>query len=355
MSGRALLYGASGYTGRLIAQHLGRSIDLVLAGRDEARVRAVAEPLGLAWRAFGLTSPTTLAAALRDVDVVLHAAGPFAATALPMAEACLKTGTHYLDLSGEWPAFLALTELDDAAKAAGIMVLPGIGLTVATTDCLLARAVELWPDTVRLCLGISRPQIISRGSVATMTSMFAPDVPIRRGGRLVTVPAGSLVHAFDFGHGLRETVAVCWADVVTAGITTGVGDVEVYSQLHWAERAMFRAGGISMSMFGPEIMRELGGAMARTLPNDPNAEQRAGAHYSMVVEALDPWRRVRRLSMTTRDGYSASVLTAAEGLRRVLHGDAPAGFQTPSRAFGSDFAIVAGAASFAAAGARTAA
>lgn len=352
MSKRALLYGASGYTGKLIAEHLGQQVDLVVAGRDEAKVRAVADPQGLAWRVFDLTNPLTIAAALHDIDVVLHAAGPFAVTALPMAEACLRSGTHYLDLSGEWPTFQALAELDDAAQNAQIMILPGVGLTVATTDCLLAKAVEMWPDTERLCLGISHPQIISRGSMATMASMFDAEVPIRRNGRLERVPAGSMARAFDFGNGIRDAVAVSWADVITAGFSTGVANVEVYSELNWYERAMFRMGGISMSLFGPQWMRQVGGLVARAMPDDPDAQQRAGAAYSMVVEAIDPWRRVRRLSMTTLDGYTASVLTAAEAIRRVLHGDAPSGFQTPSRAFGPDFAVEAGAASFG--GTRTA-
>ena len=64
----------------------------------------------------------------------------------------------------------------------------------------------------------------------------------------------------------------------------------------------------------------------------------------MVVEALDAWRRPRWLRMRTQDGYTASVLTAAAAVRRVLAGDCPPGFQTPSRVFGPVFVIDAGAA-----------
>ena len=93
MTGRALLYGASGYTGREIALSLAGEVDLVLAGRDSAKIRAVAEPLDLPWRAFALSDASAVAACLADIDVVLHAAGPFEDTAQPMIEGCLRTAT----------------------------------------------------------------------------------------------------------------------------------------------------------------------------------------------------------------------------------------------------------------------
>ena len=359
MTGRALLYGATGYTGRAIAAQLAHDRahddngvpdlvpDLILAGRDAARVRAVAEPLGLPWRAFDLADRAAVAAALTDVDAVLHAAGPFAQTAQPMIDGCLASSTHYLDLGGEWPVFSAIMARDAEARAAGIALLPGMGLTIAATDCLLARAVERWPDTVRLCLGFSAAQVVSRGSVMTMASLAEPGTLIRRGGQLVTVPAGSLTRMFDFGNGPSEAVATNWADVVTAGVTTGVADIEVYSEMHWSQRAGYRAAGIAMGLAGAAPFRMVGGLLARLWPEQPPAAAREAARFTMVVEALDPWRRVRRMTMHTLDGYGASVLTACEALRRVLAGTAPTGFSTPARAFGSNFAVEAGAALFA--------
>ena len=82
MSGRALLYGATGYTGRLIAQRLAAAgVEVVLAGRDPEGVRRMAEPLGLAWTAFALDDASSADRALHGIGVVLHAAGPFEHTA----------------------------------------------------------------------------------------------------------------------------------------------------------------------------------------------------------------------------------------------------------------------------------
>lgn len=346
MSGCALLYGATGYTGRLVARRLAQAgVDVIVAGRDPQGVRAVAEPLGLAWTAFGLADAEAAARALAGVDVVLNAAGPFEVTAAPMVDACLRAGAHYLDLGGEWPVFVDLIACDEAAREAGIMIMPGVGLTIVATDCLMALAKQAQPDAVKLRLGISRPQVVTRGTVASAAHLLSPDVVIRRAGRLVSVPAGSLAHAFDFGDGLREATALSWADAATGQITTGVGDIEVYSELPWPQRLSYRVSGMAMGVTGAKPWRTLGGAMAAAWPEGPSEESRRRAEFVMVCEAVDPWRRVTRVRMRTRDGYTVSELTATAAVQRVLAGEASPGFQTPARMFGADFILGLGCAS----------
>jgi short subunit dehydrogenase-like uncharacterized protein len=340
MSGRALLYGATGYTGREVAARLAEAgADLVLAGRNAERVRAVAEPLGLAWRAFELTSAPDREAALDGIDVVLHAAGPFEQTAKPMMSACLAKGAHYLDLTGEWPVFAEALELDAAAKAAGIMLMPGVGLNIVATDCLMAMAVRLYPDTVKIRLGVSRPQVVSRGTAVSAVGLLNANALIRRNGQLTPVPGGGLSHAFDFGDGLRETVALSWADVVTGEFTTGVGDIEVYSELGWPARMSYRATSMAMEVTGARPWRRASRTLADVWPEAPPEETRRRAGFVMVVEAVDAWRRVRRLRMRTLDGYTVSVLTASAAVEQVLEGTLAAGFQTPARVFGADFIL----------------
>jgi short subunit dehydrogenase-like uncharacterized protein len=345
MSGRALLYGATGYTGRLIAGRLAaEGVDVVLAGRDGGRVREVAEPLGLAWAAFELSDPDEIARMLGGVDVVLHAAGPFEKTAAPMLQACLAAGAHYLDLGGEWPVFVDLMARGADAKAAGIMVMPGVGLTIVATDCLLALAKQAQPDAVKLRLGVSRPEVVTRGTLVSAAHLMSPDVVVRRGGRLVSFPAGQLTHAFDFGEGLVETVALSWADVATGELTTGVGDIEVYSELGWIQRLSYRVSGMAMSVTGAAPWRTAGGLLGSAWPEGPSEASRRRAEFVMVCEAVDPWRRTTRVRMRTQDGYTVSELTAAAAVRRVLAGRWAAGFQTPARVFGADFILGLGCA-----------
>lgn len=345
MTRRALLYGATGYTGRGVAARLARDgAEVVLAGRDAGGVRDVAEPLGLDWTAADLSDPRGLAKALAGVDVVLHAAGPFEQTAAPMLEACLDARVHYLDLGGEWPVFMDLLARDSDARAAGIMVMPGVGLTIAATDCLLALAKRRQPDAVKLRLGVSRPEIVSRGTAVSAARLLSPRALIRRDGRLTSLPAGALTHAFDFGDGLTEAVALSWADVVTGERTTGVGDIEVYSQMDWPQRLSYRAASLGMAATGAGPWRAVAGALAGAWPEAPSEARRRRAGFVMVCEAVDRWRRVSRLRMRTQDGYTVSELTSAAAVRRVLAGDRRPGFQTPAGVFGATFVLDLGCA-----------
>ena len=129
MTKTILLYGATGFTGKLIAREartMGAGV--VLAGRNPNTLKAIAKKLDLDWRAFDLADRARLDAALKGVSVVLNAAGPFSATARPVADACLKSGAHYLDITGEIDVFEALFARDAEAKRAGVTLMPGVGL-----------------------------------------------------------------------------------------------------------------------------------------------------------------------------------------------------------------------------------
>ena len=140
MNGTILIYGATGYTGKLMAKAAAdQGARPILAGRNLAKVNAVARPLGLKARAFDLGDPTRLDSAIKDVSVVLCVAGPFSATSRPMADACLRNRVHYLDITGEIDVFEALAARDAEATARGVMLLPGVGFDVVPSDCLAAH------------------------------------------------------------------------------------------------------------------------------------------------------------------------------------------------------------------------
>lgn len=345
MTGGVLLYGATGYTGREVARRLAaESAPVRLAGRDAARLSAIAEELDLPWTAFPLSDVDALRAAVEDAEVVLNAAGPFADTCTPVLDACLRAGVTYLDLNGEWPGFLEAQRRDAEARASGVMLVPGVGLTVCATDCLMALAKARYPDTVKFRLGVSHPEVITRGTVVSAARLLSAHALIRKAGKVLAIPAGGLTHAFDFGEGLVNTAAMSWADVVTGEHTSGVRDIEVYSELGWAQRLGYRASGIAMEFTGARAWRSASQAAAKLWPEGPRAEARRRAGFTMVAEAIDPWRRVRRLRMRTLDGYTVSVITAAAAVMRVLAGAVTPGFQTPAKVFGADFVLVLGCA-----------
>ena len=345
MSGRVLLYGATGYTGRLLAEGLSADgHDLVLAGRSAEKLKGLARGLAAPWRAFGLDDAAGIDEALADVAVVVHAAGPFVTTAAPMIRGCLRRGAHYLDLSGEWPSFLEAQALSGEAADAGVMLMPGAGFSIAATDCLLALAKAQAPDAVRLRLAVSRPGVISRGTVASSMGLASPETLVRRAGQLCAAPAGRLTRDFDFGGGLVSATVVSWPDVVTGELTTGVPDIEVYSEADWGTRLAYRLYAEAAAWPDGELRRAASDAYARVWPERPPDAVRRQAGFVLVAEAVDRWRRVTRLRLRTRDGYTVSLFTVGEIVRRVLAGDAAPGFRTPGAQYGGDFILGLGCA-----------
>ncbi len=346
MTGSVLLYGATGYTGRMLATRMkAAGVDVILAGRDAAKLHPLADRLGLPFRVFALGDSVGMDAALGDVGVVLHAAGPFLDTGAPMLAACLRTGVHYLDLAGEWPVFAGAMALEEAALSANVMIMPGVGLSIVATDCLMAMAARAAPGAVKIRLGVSSPQVISRGTIETAARLLGPEVLIRRQGEIASIPAGHLSHAFDFGDGLREATVFSWPDVITGEFTTGVPDIEIYTATEWPERLSYRNSSLAMRWTGVEPWRAMIEGAAALWPAGPSAEAKGRAGFTMVAEATDAWRRQTRIRMRTIDGYTFSAITAQAIAERVIGGEWTPGFQTPARVYGADFVLGLGCAS----------
>jgi len=186
---RFLIYGANGYTGELIARDaVARGHQPILAARNAQAVAALGVELGLEHRGFPLDVPETIDANLLDVAVVLHCAGPFAHTSRPMAEACMRTGVHYLDITGEVSVFEALFALDAEARAARTMLLPGVGFDVVPSDCLAAHLKRRLPTANRLALGFLALGRLSRGTATTMAENIHRGGLVRQDGVLRKVP-----------------------------------------------------------------------------------------------------------------------------------------------------------------------
>jgi short subunit dehydrogenase-like uncharacterized protein len=168
MTGSILLYGATGYTGKLIAREArAKGASAVLAGRNPNMLKAVAKGLDLPWRSFDLADRGKLGAALKGVSVVLNAAGPFSATARPIADACLRQGPHYLDITGEIDVFEGLIARDAEAQRAGVTLMPGVGFDVVPSDCLAAHLKRRLPDATHLTIYLSAGFNVSRGTAKT--------------------------------------------------------------------------------------------------------------------------------------------------------------------------------------------
>ena len=340
MSRRLLIYGATGFTGRLVAERARTlGIDVVVGGRDAARLRALAGPLGLPWRAASLADAAALDAALADIHAVLHVAGPYADTARPMLAACLRNGVHYLDLGGELPACLDIERADGAARGLGLMLMPGAGFVVAASDCLAVHLARRMPGARRLRIALSRADLFSRGTLRAMFGLVREGVSIRRDGRLTGVPVGRLERAFDFGAGPRLCTALSWADVLTAWRTTGIPDITVYAEADARARLLYQTGALlSLPLRAPAMQRVVA-RQARFWPAGPTAAKRGAARRVIVAEVEDAWQQRLGARLHTPDGYDLTPPIALAIARRVLAGDLRPGFQTPAGLYGPELVL----------------
>lgn len=340
MTARILLYGATGYTGQLIARRAKTTgFPLILAGRNENKLQAVAASLGFAYRVASLEQTFQLHRILQGVDVVLNVAGPFVTTAQPMIEACLHRGIHYLDVSGELSVFAAASRRDAEAKSRNSMLMPGVGHVIVPSDCLAAHVARRLPGACQMHLAVSRPDFISRGSLHTMLSLINEHISIRRQGRMTTAPVGELCRNFDFGKGSSTCAAVSWPDVFTAFYTTGIPDITVYSEANAIEQVGYALGGRLAPLVRNYLSQTLEQAPWSVFPEGPSAEARRGRVRTIVAEAIDRQGRRASSRLRTSDGYTLTGVTALAIAARVLAGEVESGFHTPGQLYGADFIL----------------
>jgi short subunit dehydrogenase-like uncharacterized protein len=335
---RILIYGASGYTGQLAAEHaVATELRPVLAGRSREKLKPLADRLGLEWRVFDLESPVGVSEGIRGLTAVLHTAGPFSATSRPMADACLQSGIHYIDITGEISVLEALAKRDQEAKLAGVMLLPGAGFDVVPSDCLAAHIKRRLPGATRLRLSIGGLGAITRGTAKTMAEAAGRGTQVRRDGRIVELyrtPRSNV----DFGAGLRPVVGLSWGDVSTAWRSTHIPDIEVFfeaSPMLTLAAAMPRPlRRLLSTKFSQKVLKN---QIEKRLPIGPTPEQRAESRSVVVGEAWDANGVHVTSRLETAEAYTLTAWTAVEIARRASVGQAVAGYQTPSTAYGADF------------------
>lgn len=340
MSDSLLIYGANGYTGELVARRaVERGLRPILAGRNGPAVEVVARRLGLEHRVVSLDHQAALDAALAGTTAVIHCAGPFTRTSRPMAEACLRARVHYLDITGEIAVFEALQRRAAAARAAGIMLLPGVGFDVVPSDCLAAHVARRLPGATHLALAFRGLGRVSRGTATTALMGAHRGGAIRRDGKIVAVPAAHKTRQVDFGRGPTMAVAFPWGDVSTAYYSTGIPNIEVYIALPANARRMMVAGRYLGWLLATPPVQGLLQSWLRRQPPGPNDAERARGLSLLWGEAIDGQGRRVVSRMRTPEGYTLTAATAVLIAEKLLAGNWKPGFQTPSLAYGPDLVL----------------
>jgi short subunit dehydrogenase-like uncharacterized protein len=356
-----LLYGAYGYTGRLLLEEaLARGHRPILAGRNRAKLEELREegarPGGerfeLEVRDFPL-EPQALARGLEGVGAVLHAAGPFLHTGVPMMEACLEAGAHYLDITGEVPVFEAAFERGERARARGVVLMPGVGMDVVPTDAAAALLARALPEATRLELALQSPGPASVGTLRTVVEGIPGGLLVRRDGALVEAGPGArdFRRQVDFGPegrgrvgGVRSVAPYTWGDLATAWRTTGVPHITCYMATPRAQvRLLPWVLPILRRLLAVPALRRFALRRVAGAPEGPDAEARAHDRtrvWGRVEDAAGAWAEV---VLELPEGYRFTAEAGVRALEAVEEGVAAGrlapGTLTPAGALGPGWVL----------------
>ncbi len=335
-----LIYGANGYTGKLIAaEAVRRGLKPVLAGRNRDALDTLAVPLKLTRRVFELNDTAEIDRNLDGVTLVLNCAGPFSQTCEPLLAACLRNKIHYLDITGEIDVFAHCHRMHKQAKHAGTVVMPGVGFDVVPTDCLAAMVKQRLPDATHLVLAFEAGGGPSPGTAKTTVQGLANGGRARIDGELREVPLAWKSREFTRKDGSRRSaMTIPWGDVYTAFVSTGIPNIETYMAVSAKTIARLRWLRHLRGLLGlPLLQRYLQNRAGRT--DGPDKQRRGNSGCEVWAEAHNASGKQVAASLRTPNGYDLTV-TASLGIVEHLLANTPAGgYYTPSMLMGANYVL----------------
>lgn len=341
-AGRIAVYGATGYTGRLVAAELASAgADFVLAGRSRSKLDALAEEVGVspAVESVALDDAAGLRALIEPCAAVIACAGPFAVHGEPVLRAAAESGTHYLDTTGE-QGFMkrVFDEFGPIASKAGAALVTGMGFDYVPGDMIASLTADGMGPLDEISLnyavagfgpsrGTARTGLgqISGVDVQWLEGQYLPgDRSISRGKfdfggdigvqRMTRYPAGE--HVTVPRHVETRTVRTALTASTTSPIALG---------------APLLMAGLSVALKTP-VGRALNAAVNR-LPEGPSDERRRAARFTIVCDARAGARR-RRGVIRGEDVYGMTARSIVAGaLRCSLPAFGKSGALAPSEAF----------------------
>ena len=343
-AGPIVVYGATGYTGRLIARELTeRGAEIILAGRSRERLEALAAGLdgNPDVAAVPLDDAAGLRALIGDAAVVVGCAGPFTLHGEPVIAAAAETGTHYLDTTGEQPFIRASFERWGApAEANGAALVSGFGFDYAPGDMLAALTAEDLGPLERMTVAYSvRGFGATRGTALSALEMIRGGDAIWREGELRTAGRSVSEGSFDFPSpiGSQRVGRYPAGEVVTVPrhvevrSMTAVIDLRSLTGLPLGPLSApaMAASGIAMST----PLRGLAGRLIARLPEGPGEDARRAARFTIVCDAEHSGGSRRGIARGA-DVYGLTAFAIAEGATRMASpAYAPTGALAPAQAF----------------------
>ncbi|HEU0025391.1 MAG TPA: saccharopine dehydrogenase NADP-binding domain-containing protein [Thermoleophilaceae bacterium] len=359
MAARIVLFGATGYTGRLVAEAMvGRGLRPVLAARNAERLRELAGELGsdLEVAAADVADPPSVRDLVEAGDVLVTTVGPFVRWGGPAAAAASAAGAHYLDSTGEPPFIREVFErYGAAAEQSGSGMVTAFGYDWVPGNLAGALALRragdaaTRVDTGYFMTGSSDSGSMSGGTRASLAGVMSAPSFAFRDGRIRTERGARRLRSFRIGEREKAGVSVGSSEhFALPRLAPGLMEVNAY--LGWfgpASRAMqVLSASTAAGMKIPGVARLWEAATSQLVKGstggpDSAARARSGSH--IVAIAYDQsGRELSEVHVTGVDGYTFTGKILAWGAERAAAGGLQGtGALGPADGFGLD-ALVEG-------------
>jgi len=313
---KMLLYGAAGYTGKIIAARAKTlNIDFEIAGREPDKIQKLAIELAVPYHVFSVEDENAWQEALTDKKVLVNAAGPFKFTAEQAMKACLKAGVHYLDISAELETYRLAESLDKEARDAKIQLISGAGLFVSY-DALVVHLSKLVAEPEYLKVGFRHYGGFSRGSVLSSKNIADLGLLIRENGVIINNPKPES-KIFSFGKEDVECIPTPLGGIILSYKATGIPNIEEFFSL--------KLPAVNLPDLTPE-----------NLPDGPTKEERAAGRNGIAAEITGKDGKVVKAYIDAPSGYDLTPLSVVAVAHRILNNDFKIGYQSPGSAYGED-------------------
>jgi short subunit dehydrogenase-like uncharacterized protein len=245
--------------------------------------------------------------------------------------------THYLDITGEIDVFLAAQRRHADARAAGIVICPGVGFDVIPTDCMAAVLKEALPDATHLVLAFDARGPMSPGTARTMARSLRLGQHggrVRRNGVIEEAPLAQSWRRIDFAGGSATAIAIPWGDLATAWFSTGIPNIETYAAVPRTAAIASRA----LNWVRPLLASTLGQTLLHRLANrssGPSEEQLRTGRSRLWGEVRNAVGDRRTGHLETANGYRLTADGTIMAVKYLLTNAPSGGYYTPSMLLGA--------------------
>ena len=324
MTKKIVLFGATGFTGRLTAHAMKkRGLVPVLAGRDKMKLEALTSRLGgLDIRVADVSDQASVDALVEEGDVLVTTVGPFAIHGDAALLAAIKKGAHYIDSTGE-PGFIrkVFQECHDWALEKNVALLTASGFDYVPGNC--AAGVVLRDEgekAVKVDVGYFSPGNFGRsqGTDASIRASLADPGMVYKSGELVEEYSGMDARAFDVGGKKMSAISVSASEHYSLPRAfPGLDEVGVYmgwfGEKTWMVQSFAKAQSVLMKVPGIKpLALFLSRRGLKSEGKGPDEKTRAKSHSHIVAEALDAKGAVlSRAEMVGVNGYDFTAAMLA--------------------------------------------